>query len=380
MAGPIPREEALRKGGADLRFTLSRNDVDDDLQAAFFTNGITTIQKFSSFFRSEDDLIEVMRDSFATDAANGLEARAQLASVICAWRETQTKQKRQAEVEAEMDTREWTKPIPTGDYINLRNAFTRVLGKIEDKVIPSKEYMEKKLQELENGEFRAELLSEVVSKDEVDPDIMVLIFDSKGALSVKKGSTTVALPTGPEQLRRRLSVMLHCILMLALKHTNREEIQDMSRDTMERYKDYILGDYVWGLSSTDLQGNQIQTPPWSLVLSYEHAVRKRAYSLMVSDHLKLGAALEQAWGILLHHWHYTANVQTLPHLGATGTQRGKASPTRAQAAKENPKEREQGQPPMGQRFASGSTRENAVIRNANLLICATGVSKRDTMP
>ena len=62
MAGPIPREEALRKGGADLRFTLSRNDVDDDLQAAFFTNGITTIQKFSSFFRSEDDLIEVMRD------------------------------------------------------------------------------------------------------------------------------------------------------------------------------------------------------------------------------------------------------------------------------------------------------------------------------
>ena len=158
MAGPIAREEALKKGGADLRFTLSRNDVDDDLQAAFFTNGITTVQKFSSFFRSEDDLIQVMKDSFATDADEGLQARAQLASVICAWRETQTKQKRQAEVEAEMDTREWTKPIPTGDYINLRNAFMRAHGKVEDKVTPSKEYLEKKLQELENGEFRAELL------------------------------------------------------------------------------------------------------------------------------------------------------------------------------------------------------------------------------
>ncbi|CAL1134668.1 unnamed protein product [Cladocopium goreaui] len=288
-------KEALKKGGADLRFTLSRNDVDDDLQAAFFTNGITTVQKFSSFFRSEDDLIQVMKDSFATDADEGLQARAQLASVICAWRETQTKQKRQAEVEAEMDTREWTKPIPTGDYINLRNAFMRAHGKVEDKVTPSKEYLEKKLQELENGEFRAELLSEVVSKDEVDPDIMVPVFDSKGSLSVKKGTTSVALPTGPEQLRRRLTVMLHCVLMLALKHTNREEIQDMSRDTMERYKDYILGDYVWGLSSTDLQGNQIQTPPWSLVLSYEHAVRKRAYNLMITEHLKIGAALEQAW-------------------------------------------------------------------------------------
>ena len=73
-AGPIPREEALKGGGADLRFT----HVTDDVQAAFFTNGITTIQKFSSFFRSKDDLIQVMRDSFAINAADGLESRAQL--------------------------------------------------------------------------------------------------------------------------------------------------------------------------------------------------------------------------------------------------------------------------------------------------------------
>ena len=137
---------------------------------------------------------------------------------------------------------------------------------------------------LENGEFRAELLSEVMSKDEVDPDVMVPVF------SVKKGTTSVPLPTGPEQLRRRLTVMLHAIMMLALKHSNREEIQDVNRDLFERYKDYMLG-----LSSTDLQGNQVQTPPWSLILSYEQAVRKRAYTLMITDHLKLGAALELAW-------------------------------------------------------------------------------------
>ena len=106
----------------------------------------------------------------------------------------------------------------------------KVHGKIEDKVTPSKEYLEKKLEELENGEFRAETMAEVVSKDEVDPDVMIPIFDSKGSLSVKRGSTTIPLPTGPEQLRRRLTVMLNAILMLALKHTNREEIQDVSRD------------------------------------------------------------------------------------------------------------------------------------------------------
>lgn len=297
MAAPeqLAMEEALKRGSSDLKFTLTRNEVSDELQAAFYRNGVTSIQKFSSFFRSEDDLVSVLKDSFNTNAEDSLAARSQVASVICAWRETQTRQKRQIEVEAEMDTREWTKPIPTGDYISMRNAYMKVHGKLEDKVTPSKEYLEKKLQELENGEFRAETMAEVVSKDEVDPDVMIPIFDSKGSLSVKRGSTTIPLPSGPEQLRRRLTVMLNALLMLALKHTNRQEIQDVSRDLFERYKDYILGDYVWGLSSTDLHGNQIQTPPWSLVLSYEQAVRKRAYYLMISEHLQLGSALEQAW-------------------------------------------------------------------------------------
>ena len=195
-------EDSLKLGSSDLRYTLSRNDVKEDLQANFFEHEITTISKFSSFFRDEADLVTVLRDEFALDAAASLADRAQVASVICAWKDTQTKAKRQSEVEAEMDTREWTKPIPTGDYIQLRSAFTSRFGLVEDKVIPAKEYIEKKLQELENGEFRAETLAEVVGKDEIDPDVLTPVFDSKGNLSVKKGSSSVPLPTGPEQLRR----------------------------------------------------------------------------------------------------------------------------------------------------------------------------------
>ena len=55
----------------------------------------------------------------------------------------------------------------------------------EDKVTPSKEYLKKKLQELENGEFR-ETMAEVVSKDEVDPGD-ASHFRFKGCLSVKRG-------------------------------------------------------------------------------------------------------------------------------------------------------------------------------------------------
>ena len=107
MATPeeIALQEALRKGSSDLKFILTRNDVSNELQASFYRNEVTTIQKFSSFFRSEQDLVDVLKDSFNTDSATSLQARAQVAAVICAWRETQTRQKRQAEVEAEMETR-----------------------------------------------------------------------------------------------------------------------------------------------------------------------------------------------------------------------------------------------------------------------------------
>ena len=81
--------------------------------------------------------------------------------------------------------------------MQLRNFFHTTVGHVEERVMPSKEYLKKKLQEVENGEFRAETLAEVVSKDEIDPDVLVPVFDSKGSLSVKKGSTTVPLTDWP---------------------------------------------------------------------------------------------------------------------------------------------------------------------------------------
>ena len=50
MAGAAPEllalQEALKRGSSDLKFTLTRNDVSDELQAAFYRNGVTTVQKF----------------------------------------------------------------------------------------------------------------------------------------------------------------------------------------------------------------------------------------------------------------------------------------------------------------------------------------------
>ena len=175
----------------------------------------------------------------------------------------------------------------------MRQAFSKAFGELEDKYIPSKEYIEKKLNELESGEFRAEQLSEVVGRDEVDPDTLLPAWDSKGHITVKKASSTVAMPTGPEQLRHRITVMFNALAMIKLRHVNRTELSDVTSDIFNKCKDYLLGDYVYGLRSADGVGSAI--PPWTLVLGYDHAIRKLAYKLVSQEGYKLGEALKKAW-------------------------------------------------------------------------------------
>ena len=91
----------------------------------------------------------------------------------------------------------------------------------------------------------------------MDPDVLVPRWDAKGHLSVKKGSSYVALPTGPEQLRLRLTVMYNALAMIKLKHPGRNELADISADLLEKYKDYLLGDYVYGLRSAESAGAMI---------------------------------------------------------------------------------------------------------------------------
>ena len=92
------------------------------------------------------------------------------------------------------------------------------------------------------------------------------------------------MPTRPEQLRLRLTVMYNALAMIKLKHPGRNELTDINADLIEKYKDYLLGDYVYGLRSAEAAGSMI--PPWTLVLGYEHAIRKFANKLVSQEQVR----------------------------------------------------------------------------------------------
>ena len=75
------------------------------------------------------------------------------------------------------------------------------------------------------------------------------VDDSKGTSLVSLSATSKgAMPSGPEQLRLRLTIMQNALLMIGLQHPGRAELKDnIDFQLFEKDKDYLLGDYCYGL-------------------------------------------------------------------------------------------------------------------------------------
>ena len=220
----------------------------------------------------------MLKSDFGLDSEASLKVRGQVASYLLAWQTARTRIKLQAEAEASSELREWAKPIPQTDYVAMRQGFAKLHGELEDKQIPSKEYLKKKLHELENGEFRAEALPEVVSRDEVDPDTLTPVWDAKGHIAVKRGNTVV--------LRMRLTAVANALIMMKLKHTARRELKEFTPALLEKYKDYLLGDYAYGLRASDDSGEMI-TP-----VDAGAKLQARYSEALLQAHVAAGDALQ----------------------------------------------------------------------------------------
>ena len=101
-------------------------------------------------------------------------------------------------------------------------------------------------------------------------------------MSIKKGGSKTAMPSGPEQLR-----------LMQLRHPKRQELANVTMALFEKYKEYLLGDYCYGLRSSEDSGSLV--PPWNLVLNYEHVIRSHPYKVMATAGYTFGAALVHAY-------------------------------------------------------------------------------------
>ena len=292
---PEETAAALRAASAELSFLLDREGVGSIYQAHLYRTGITSINKLAAFASDITDLKSVLKSSLDLDPAVGMAERVQVAAFVCAFRAATARANRFAEAEGDMDARRLTKPLPLGDLAAMRAAWEKKWWRLEDHEVPAVSYLEKKLEELEKGEWRAEPLTAVCHFSEEEPDTMTPVFTATGTITLKRGTAKGEMPANSEQLRRRIQLLGTALMFIALRHSNRDEIQNLTPQVFHAYLSYLLGDYVWGLVARGSGGESLGSPSWNQILVYEHAIRRKAWRTATVEGMEFGEALKRAY-------------------------------------------------------------------------------------
>ena len=279
---------------SDLQFLFDREGVPVEIGKKLAEFGITTVAKFSALVKDQEDLREMLKKDFALDSeTGGLKVRSTIASILVAWSSAKRRADRKAELDVEHEVRDEPKKLPSGDRHAMKTAFEKQFWKLDDLMCPSRRYLEKKLDEIQKNELRAELLTEVISvKDEGD-EVLKPVWDSQMNLKAIRIGQSIPLPANPEQLRKRMNVMGAAWAFVASQHTTRPYLKNVEMRIWTEYCDYLMGAYVMGLM-TDSDGGAVSGENWAIILEYDQEIR-RAMVKKMQDGKELVSALREAW-------------------------------------------------------------------------------------
>ena len=287
--------EAMKAATSELKFLLGKEGISELAQGRLYHVGATTLAKFSAFFTDEKDLRTVAKDELGIDPANSLKERSELAGLIVAYGQAKTRTEEVAKHLGELDARSQVKPLVGSDFLSMKAAFEQKYAKLEDQETPSRLYLEKRIAEMESGDMRAESLKAVLNREQEGEETFIPAWDSSGGMKLKKSVSEIDEPANPEELRRRLGVMVNGLIFLSLMHTNRHEFRDVKPELSNQYAAYLLGDHVWSFVAKDEQGLTVASPNWALIVQYEFAIRKRAYREMQERGISFPVALRESW-------------------------------------------------------------------------------------
>lgn len=284
------QSQAMDDGSAELKYLMAREGVSVRVQGLFFHHGCTTLPKLANFVKDAADLRDMLAQSFGLDAATSLQERAEVAGVLVAYNSAVTRVTELAKHQGEMDARNFLKPMQNSEYQAMRQGYTSAYGPLPDDLCPAKVYLEKRIAELESGEFKAERLKTVLNREFDEEETLSPQWDNAGNLKLKKTSNSIEEPANPEELRSRLEVMFNALIFISTLHTNRKELAGFTPSFVHRYAAYILGEHVWLMVARDSGGRTVASPNWLLVLGYEYQIRKQAYRWTLEGQVDVAGA------------------------------------------------------------------------------------------
>jgi hypothetical protein len=158
-----------------------------------------------------------------------------------------------------------------------------------DKECPAEALIERRLQQIEQGDLRTDSLTETASKDECLEDPTDAVW-FQGAMKIKKPMIKVPLPASTEELRKRVKLLGITFAIARMKNPSRAWLVTATPEVWSAHVDHILGDTVHGLRMKGPAVTELRVD-WQTVLGYEFELRREATRLIQYDGLDLAAAM-----------------------------------------------------------------------------------------
>lgn len=283
----------------DLRFIFSERDVPDELQLLVVRAGYRTLGLYQAMVDNRTELRASLKADFDLDAAaagitaaEALYRRTNLARLVDAWTTCSRRQEEHDRVQATQTANRFPLTVPRATLISLRQRYEKDYGVVKDMYWPNHALVERRLEEVEEGEVKNDMLTEMVSIDEVVEDLTTAVVGVDGSYRTRRLPKSIPLPKTPEELRIRIRMLGVTFQLASYKHGSRLWLQGCSPKVWLDHAEFVLGDDVARMEHKVL--DVIIQPPWSVVLGYEFQLRKLAIKKIMFEDMKLEDALMAA--------------------------------------------------------------------------------------
>ena len=286
----------LDKVSPELQFIWSEREIPAIIQSGLGKSGYTTLGVFACMVDQRAELRTVTKTMLGLDpdevgitALEATDRRVNVARIIDAWETSKKRISERDRIAAEQKASRMPMVLEKTQHVMLRQKYELTHAKMLDSQYPCHAMIERRLEEIQDGEPKAELMSEVISAEESVEDIVGAVLDKEGTWKTKRSTKSIPLPTTSEQLRVRIRILGVSYEIAKYKHITRAWLSTTSPAIWNQHADYILGEDVYGFKLT--VQDTIVVPPWQVVMEYEQQIRKHALKRVIYDDEDIATAL-----------------------------------------------------------------------------------------
>ena len=282
----------MTKADSDLQFVLGEAGLSLDAQYRVVQRH-TTLRRFQAIADTRGEARASGKADFGLDDGNP-EGRQQIAGIVAAWELARDVITKETETRAEAKVLGQPPILQVTERQAMLKAVAAVHGHLGESETRSAEYLALKCEECESNEPQASTLDAITSKKNTLTTSIQSTLDASGRIHITQHKSKSELPATTEAYRKVMRVEAFTWLCMASRFKSKQWLQDLKLSDFEQFVNYILGEKVAQLTvPTSHQPADVPSlsPPWDVVLAYEHRLRKEAFRMVNEQGSTLSAAL-----------------------------------------------------------------------------------------